>query len=174
MRIGRGPAARADRGPDSRWHKCRRVDPTRSGAYPGRVDVGVDGRTVRIVPHRLACCAVELDDALRRMCSDAAVAPGPQDAGEPDVHVLVVAGTVTRVGLPTVLAAFEALPEPRAVVAFGACTLTGGPYWDSYSVVPGLRSLLPGAVEVAGCPPRPDAVPDAVRVAALHALGEGS
>ena len=138
------------------------------------MDVGVDGRTVRIVPHRLACCAVELDDALRRMCSDAAVAPGPQAAGEPDVHVLVVAGTVTRVGLPTVLAAFEALPEPRAVVAFGACTLTGGPYWDSYSVVPGLRSLLPGAVEVAGCPPRPDAVPDAVRVAALHALGEGS
>ncbi|MFM2438617.1 MAG: hypothetical protein RLZ55_1440, partial [Actinomycetota bacterium] len=94
--------------------------------------------------------------------------------GAPDVHVLVVAGTVTTVTLPDVVAAFEALPEPRAAVAFGACTLSGGPYWDSYSVVPGLREALPGAVEVAGCPPRPEAVPDAVRAAALGALAEAA
>ncbi|MFI0431560.1 MAG: NADH-quinone oxidoreductase subunit B [Candidatus Nanopelagicales bacterium] len=128
------------------------------------MDAIVDGRTVRIVPLRLACCAVELDEGLRRI--DSAAGAGVQ------AHVLVVAGTVTHVTLPDVVAAFEELPEPRAAVAFGACTLSGGPYWDSYSVVPGLRDALPGAIEVAGCPPRPEAVPSAIREAVVGLLGE--
>lgn len=131
---------------------------------------------MRVVPLRLACCAVEVDEGLRRWGAPEESGAGGVP-GVPDVHVLLVAGTVTTAGLSEVLAALAALPEPRAVVAFGACTLTGGPYWDSYAVVPGLRSALPGAVEVAGCPPRPEAVPGAVRVAALQALqalGEAS
>ena len=71
------------------------------------------------------------------------------------LHVLVVAGTVTVRLAPVLAEAYAALPEPRAVLAFGACAATGGPYWDSYSVVPGAHEVVPVDVWVAGCPPRP-------------------
>jgi NADH-quinone oxidoreductase subunit B len=70
-------------------------------------------------------------------------------------HVLVVAGTVTRALASTVLAAYQALPEPRVVVAFGACAISGGPYWDSYSVLPGAGEIVPVDLRVPGCPPSP-------------------
>jgi NADH-quinone oxidoreductase subunit B len=66
-----------------------------------------------------------------------------------------VAGTVTARLAPELVAAHERLPEPRAVLAFGACTATGGPYWDSYAVIPGAHEVVPVDVWVAGCPPRP-------------------
>jgi NADH-quinone oxidoreductase subunit B len=69
-----------------------------------------------------------------------------------------VSGTVTRASAADVRAAWESLPEPRVAVAFGACTITGGPYWDSYAVLPGLDGVVPAAVHVPGCPPRPEAV----------------
>jgi NADH-quinone oxidoreductase subunit B len=56
---------------------------------------------------------------------------------------------------PQLRDAFDALPEPRAVLAFGACAATGGPYWDSYSVLPGAHEVVPVTAWVAGCPPRP-------------------
>ena len=73
-----------------------------------------------------------------------------------DLHVLVVAGTVTTRLAPALAEAFAELPEPRAVLAFGACAATGGPYWDSYSVLPGAHEVVPVDVWVPGCPPRPE------------------
>ena len=81
--------------------------------------------------------------------------PGARDDGLPELHVLVVAGTVTTRLAPALAAAHAALPEPRAVLAFGACAATGGPYWDSYSVLPGAHEVVPVDVWVPGCPPRP-------------------
>ena len=79
----------------------------------------------------------------------------PTGGDDVALHVLVVAGTVTaRLG-PALLAAWDRVPPPRAVLAFGACTATGGPYWDSYAVVPGAQELVPVDVWVPGCPPRP-------------------
>ena len=102
------------------------------------------GRSFAVDEMALACCAVELAVAL------------PERGEAPvDGHVLVVAGTVSLAALPTVLARYEALPEPRHVVALGACAPSGGPYWDSYSVVPGIGGHLPVDVFVPGCPPRP-------------------
>ena len=78
------------------------------------------------------------------------------DAAPADLpHVLVVAGTVTHALAPAVAAAYAQLPEPRYVLAFGACAATGGPYWDSYSVLPGAHLVVPVDGWVAGCPPRP-------------------
>lgn len=132
------------------------------------VDVAVADRRVRLVCLGLACCAVEAAEAV------ASLPRAAPTAGDADVHVLVVAGTVTHALLPTVRAAWQALPEPRAAVAFGACTISGGPYWDSYAVVPGLREHLPEAVDVAGCPPRPDVLADAVALAVAGAIaGDG-
>jgi NADH-quinone oxidoreductase subunit B len=81
--------------------------------------------------------------------------PVDDATGAPSLHVLVVAGTVTVQLAPVVLAAWAEVPEPRAVLAFGACATTGGPYWDSYAVLPGAHEVVDVDAWVAGCPPRP-------------------
>lgn len=97
----------------------------------------------------LACCGVEAESAasLTTALSDV---PGP--------NVVVVAGTVTHAAAPLVAAEIAAVPQPRLVVAYGVCTISGGPYWDSYSVGP-----IEADVVVPGCPPRPEALVAAVR-----------
>ncbi len=71
-------------------------------------------------------------------------------------HILVIAGTVTHALAPTVKSAYDALQEPKVVVAFGACAISGGPYWDSYSVISGAHQLVPVDIQVPGCPPGPE------------------
>jgi NADH-quinone oxidoreductase subunit B len=114
----------------------------------------------------LACCAVEFVAA--SLCTEALALLGARSAPLPEANVLVVSGTLTDVTAPAVLAAYAQLPEPRWVVSFGACANTGGPYWDSYSVTKGVDQLLPVDVYVPGCPPRPEAL-----LQALVMLGDG-
>lgn len=118
---------------------------------------------VRHLP--LACCAMESGLAMRLdlpfvegSLEVAAVAPG----AEYDLCVLVVAGTVTRAGAEAVVAAWEALPEPRKAIAYGVCAASGGPYWDAPTVVPGVGELMPVDRFVPGCPPPSSALLDAV------------
>ena len=99
----------------------------------------------------LACCAMEVGAAIERglLVPD----DGSQSAA---AHVLLVSGTVTHALAPAVIAAWERLPEPRAVLSFGSCANTGGPYWDAPTVLNGIDALLPVSVYVPGCPPRPE------------------
>jgi NADH-quinone oxidoreductase subunit B len=73
-----------------------------------------------------------------------------------DANVLVIAGTVTEALSEVVRKAYANLPEPKKVIAFGVCAITGGPYWDSYAVVPGAHNLIPVDLNVPGCPPTPE------------------
>jgi NADH-quinone oxidoreductase subunit B len=120
------------------------------------------GGHLRVIDAGLACCALEYSAATAvRQAWDAldasAVDSGPYE-------VLVVAGTVTRALLPVVIAAHDALAEGGVVVSFGACSTSGGPYWDSYAVVPGMESAgLAVDVHVPGCPPPPAALIVALR-----------
>ncbi len=133
----------------------------------------VDGQRVAltVVELGLACCGVEVRAARRAADVLAPVGGAGSDespgeaarAGPADVHVLIVAGTVTSRLAPVLAAAHAAMPEPRAVLAFGACAATGGPYWDSYSVVPGAHEVVPVDVWVPGCPPRPQDLVDGLR-----------
>src|SRR5215471_482987 len=84
--------------------------------------------------------------------------------GDAAVNVLVVAGTVTDKLAPLVLAAYRDLPAPRRVLSFGACSNSGGPYWDSYCVTKGADQLIPVDVYVPGCPPRPEALVHGLRL----------
>jgi NADH-quinone oxidoreductase subunit B len=113
--------------------------------------------SLHVVELGLACCGIEVREARRASEELAAVGdPGPDGSAPADLNVLVVAGTVTTRLAPDLVEAYAALPEPRAVLAFGACAATGGPYWDSYSVLPGAHEVVPVDAWVPGCPPRPE------------------
>lgn len=135
-----------------------------SDVAPGGATVGArppsliltGGRAYRlnVLNVGLACCAVE---ALVAAIGDGGGRVPLADPGEP-VDVMVVSGTVTDKLAPLVRGLYDALPGPVAVVSFGACSNSGGPYWDSYSVTRGVHLVVPVDVWVPGCPPRPEAL----------------
>ncbi|HSI93106.1 MAG TPA: NADH-quinone oxidoreductase subunit B family protein [Jiangellaceae bacterium] len=106
----------------------------------------------------LACCAIEFiaasmarHDFIR--LGVIPFAPGPRQA-----DLMVVSGTVTDKMAPAVRRLYEQMAEPKYVISFGACSNSGGPYWDSYSVTKGVDHVIPVDVYVPGCPPRPEAL----------------
>ena len=72
--------------------------------------------------------------------------------------LLLVTGTMTRNLEEAARRAYAAMPEPRLVVAVGACAISGGPFAGSYASSDGVTEVLPVDVYVPGCPPRPEAL----------------
>ncbi|GAB3588277.1 NADH-quinone oxidoreductase subunit B [Calidifontibacter terrae] len=112
----------------------------------------------------LACCAIEFiaasmarHDFIR--LGVIPFAPGPRQA-----DLMVVSGTVTDKMAPAIRRLYDQMPEPKYVISFGACSNSGGPYWDSYCVTKGVDQLIPVDVYVPGCPPRPEALLQGIMV----------
>ncbi len=77
--------------------------------------------------------------------------------------LIITAGTVTMKMAPALVKLYEQMPEPKYVIAMGACTITGGMFsTDSYTTVRGVDKLIPVDVYIPGCPPRPEAIIDAI------------
>ncbi|AUT03480.1 NADH-quinone oxidoreductase subunit B [Nostoc sp. CENA543] len=77
--------------------------------------------------------------------------------------LLITAGTITMKYAPNLVRLYEQMPEPKYVIAMGACTITGGMFSvDSPSAVRGVDKLIPVDVYIPGCPPRPEAVIDGI------------
>jgi NAD(P)H-quinone oxidoreductase subunit K len=77
--------------------------------------------------------------------------------------LIIVAGTVTMKMAPALVRLYEEMPEPKYVIAMGACTITGGMFSaDSPSAVRGVDKLIPVDLYIPGCPPRPEAIFDAI------------
>ena len=101
---------------------------------------------VSVLQAGLACCGVESSSV--DLVSGAWEQTESVSKLSAAQHILVIAGTVTHALAPTVKSAYD--------VAFGACAISGGPYWDSYSVVSGAHEIVPVDIQVPGCPPGPE------------------
>ena len=108
-----------------------------------------------------SCCGIELTSASgpRHDLERHGVPLPCHDPAEADL--LIVAGSVTHPLVPLLEEAYARMPEPRWVMAFGACACSGGPY-QNYAVAGGVDRFVPVDVYVPGCPPRPEALIDAV------------
>jgi NADH-quinone oxidoreductase subunit B len=106
----------------------------------------------------LACCAIEM------ICTAASrydlarfgmeiMRPSPRQA-----DLMIVSGTVTKKMIPQIVRLYNQMPEPKYVLAMGACASGGGPFKEGYNVVSGVDRYVPVDVYVPGCPPTPQAL----------------
>lgn len=106
----------------------------------------------------LACCAIEM------ICVAASrydfsrfgmevMRPSPRQS-----DLMIVSGTVTKKMIPQIVRLYNQMPEPKYVLAMGACASGGGPFKEGYNVVSGVDKFVPVDVYVPGCPPTPQAL----------------
>ena len=113
----------------------------------------------------LACCAIEMMAAGASRYDMDRFGAGAFRATPRQADLMIVAGTVTYKMASRVRRLYNMMPDPKFVIAMGACTVGGGPYFKyGYHVVKGVDLVVPVDVYVPGCPPRPEALlgrPDA-------------
>ncbi len=106
----------------------------------------------------LACCAIEMIATaasrfdLARFGAEV-FRPSPRQA-----DLMIVAGTVTKKMAPQVVRLYNQMPEPKYVIAMGACAISGGPFKQGYNVLKGIDRYIPVDGHIPGCPPRPEAL----------------
>ncbi len=106
----------------------------------------------------LACCAIEMICAAASRYDIArfgmeVMRPTPRQS-----DLMIVSGTVTKKMIPIIVRLYNQMPEPKYVLAMGACASGGGPFKEGYNVISGVDKYIPVDVYVPGCPPTPQAL----------------
>ena len=138
-----------------------RAELERAGVIVTQVDFLYNwarGNSVWPLTFGLACCAIEMIASatsrfdMARFGSEV-FRPTPRQA-----DLMIVSGTVTKKMAPQVVRINNQMPEPKWIIAMGACAISGGPFKQGYNVLKCIDRYLPVDVYLPGCPPRPEAV----------------
>jgi len=111
-----------------------------------------------------ACCAFEFIAAEGPRFDMSRFGMEILRASPRQADLMITAGTLTWKMAPVVRRIYNQMPEPKWVIAMGACGVSGGIFRSSYAVVPGYNKIIPVDVYVPGCPPRPEALIYAVQL----------
>ncbi len=108
-----------------------------------------------------ACCAIEFMSTASSKYDISRFGAEVVRFSPRQADLLIVAGTISYKQAPILKQIYDQMPEPKWVVSMGACACSGG-FYDNYTTLQGIDEIIPVDVYVAGCPPRPEAVLDAI------------
>lgn len=113
------------------------------------------------MPFGTACCGIEFMAVLASRHDMARFGAEAIRFSPRQSDLLIVAGRIAIKMMPVLTRIYEQMPEPKWIISMGACASCGGVF-DTYSVIQGIDNFLPVDVYIPGCPPRPEAILDAL------------